>query len=63
MSVINDHSEELIIEFNQLESKVLILIENMQIMNRRLKALEQVAKKHGIEVDKEPVEADTCTIN
>jgi hypothetical protein len=62
MSVMNDHSEELIVEFNQLESKVLILIENMQIMNRRLKALEQVAKKHGIEVDKEPVE-DTCTIN
>ena len=63
MSVMNDHSDELIVEFNQLESKVLILIENMQLMNKRIKALEQLAKKHGIEVDKEPVEADHCTIN
>lgn len=63
MSVMNDHSDELITEFNQLESKVLILIENMQIMDKRIKALEQIARKHGINVKEENVEADTCTIN
>lgn len=63
MSVMNDHSDELIKEFNELESKVLILIENMQTMDKRIKVLEQIARKHGINVKEEKVEADTCTIN
>jgi hypothetical protein len=63
MSVMNDHSDELIKEFNELESKVMILIENMQTMDKRIKALEQIARKHGINVKEEKVEADTCTIN
>lgn len=63
MSVMNDYSQELITEFNELESKVLILLENMKEMNKRIKALEQIAKKAGHDPEDERVEADTCTIN
>ncbi len=64
MSVINDNNnDELLNAFNEMEAKVLILIENMKKMDRRLKALEEVAKTHGISVKSDMVEADQCTIN
>jgi len=64
MSVINDNTnDELMTAFNELESKVLILLENMQGIERRLKALEEIAKSHGVKVNDNMVEADQCTIN
>jgi hypothetical protein len=64
MSVINDNTnDELMTAFNELESKVLILLENMQGIERRLKALEEIAKSHGVKVNSKMVEADQCTIN
>jgi len=63
MSVINDHTDDLIKEFNELESKVFILIELVQGLEKRVKAIETVAKKQGIHLENETVEADTCTIN
>lgn len=64
MSVINDNTnDELMTAFNELESKVLILLENMQGIERRLKALEEIAKSHGVKVNGKMVEADQCTIN
>ena len=45
MSVINDNNnEELMTAFNEMESKFLILIENMKKMDRRLRTLEEVPK-------------------
>ena len=35
----------------------------MQGIERRLKALEEVAKSHGVKVNDNMVEADQCTIN
>ena len=64
MSVINDNNnDELMTAFNEMEAKVLILIENMKKMDRRLRSLEEVAKTHGIKVKGDMVEADQCTIN
>ena len=64
MSVINDNNnDELMTAFNELESKVLILLENMKKMERRLKTLEEIAKTHVIKVTENMVEADQCTIN
>ena len=63
MSVINDNTDELITEFNELESKVFVLIEALKKVETRLKALEAIAKKHGHEVSEGKVEADVCTIN
>jgi hypothetical protein len=64
MSVINDNNnDELMTAFNELESKVLILLENMKKMDRRLRAIEEVAKTHGIKVTENMIEADQCTIN
>ena len=63
MSVISDHTDDLINEFNELESKVFVLIEMVKGMEKRIKTIEHMAKKHGIDLEKEQVEADTCTIN
>lgn len=64
MSVLNDDKyDDLLTAVNQMESKVMILIENMQTMNQRIKQLETIAKKHGHKVKDDLVEADQCTIN
>lgn len=66
MSVINDRTDELSMEFNELESKVLILLENMNRMEKRLKTLENLAREAGVKVsDAGNVETvpDQCSIN
>ena len=66
MSVINDRTDELSMEFNELESKVLILLENMNRMEKRLKLLEQLARDAGVKVSENgTVEGvpDQCSIN
>lgn len=63
MSVINDTNDDLIKEFNELESKVFVLIEMVQKMERKMKVIEGIAKRQGIDLSEDHVEADTCTIN
>jgi len=61
MSVVrNDPDLETFV--NELESKVLFLIEENKTLHRRIKVLEVAAKKHGVAVGNHEVEADTCII-
>ena len=62
MSVINDNTD-VMKEFNELESKVFVLIELVKTLERKVKAIESIAKKQGIELETETVDADTCIIN
>ncbi len=50
--------------FNELESKVLILQEELKKVRRRVVVLENLAKKHGIAPDEnnDKVELDACVI-
>ncbi len=61
MSVVRQ-DPDLINFVNELESKVLHLIEENKTLHRRLKVLEIAAKKHGIEVGNHEVDKDTCII-
>ena len=65
MSVINDKTHDLIVEFNELESKVLIVLEQLNSIEKRLKKIEACAKKAGVDLTPNDtlVEGDTCTIN
>lgn len=47
---------------NELESKVLLLLEHNKNLERRVKVLEKAAKKHGVEVGGE-IDKDTCVIS
>jgi hypothetical protein len=49
--------------FNELESKVFVLIEIVQALEKKISVIESIARKQGIELKSENVEADTCTIN
>ena len=61
MSVIRQDNE--LIDFcNELESKVLVLIEENKTLKRRVKILEKAAEKHGVFIKKPEEETDTCII-
>ncbi len=61
MSVIRQDTE--LIDFvNELESKVLVLMEENKTIKRKLKKIETIAKKHGVNVETQEVEADACII-
>jgi hypothetical protein len=55
--------EDLHTEFLELESKVLHLIQIIKEVNKRLDQYDKIAKKNGIDISKDMVEGDTCTIN
>lgn len=55
--------EDLHTEFLELESKVLHLIQMIKDVNKRMDQYDKIAKKHGIDISKDMVEGDTCTIN
>jgi hypothetical protein len=68
MSVLNDDAfDNLSDEFNELESKVLVLISTIKKLEKRVSSLEKIARANGIELSNvekmELVEAETCTIN
>ena len=44
MSVITDHTDDLINEFNELESKVFVLMEMVKGLEKRIKVIEHMAK-------------------
>ncbi len=56
-------NDELLTCFNELESKVLILLETVKDLTLRVKTLENIATSNGIDVNENRVEADQCTIN
>lgn len=47
---------------NELESKVLLLLEHNKNLERRVRVLETAAKKHGVKVGGE-VDKDACMIS
>lgn len=61
MSVVRQ-DDEMMIFVNELESKVLVLIEEVKKINRRVKVLELAAKKHGVDVNSQEVDKDVCII-
>jgi hypothetical protein len=61
MSVVRQ-DPELVVFCNELEAKVLILIEENKKLKRRVKVLEKAAEKHGVFVGKPEEETDTCII-
>jgi hypothetical protein len=61
MSVIRQ-DDEMMMFVNELESKVLILIEHNKQLNRRVKVLESAAKKYGVDVNSPDPDKDVCTI-
>ena len=61
MSVIRQ-DDELMIFVNELEAKVLILIEENKKLNRRVRVLETAAKKYGVDVNSQDPDKDVCTI-
>jgi len=68
MSVLNntaDFEENLVNQFDILESKVLDLKMTVSMLETRLSKIEALAKKNGIDLksDNPIVEGDTCTIN
>jgi|TARA_B110000008_G_scaffold268414_1_gene296521 cell division septum initiation protein DivIVA len=64
MSVVKQDfdSDELLKFVNELESKVLILIDQNKTLQRRIKVLEIAAKKHGVVVGNHEVDKDACII-
>ena len=76
MSVMNyptDVEEELINQFNTLESKVFILQETCNTIEARLSKMEALARKHGVDLKvdtktatakaSQSTEGEACTIN
>lgn len=61
MSVVRQ-DDEMLTFVNELESKVLVLIEEHKKLNRRVKVLELAAKKHGVDVNSQEPDKDVCII-
>lgn len=64
MSVVrNDFDADELLQFvNELESKVLLLMEENKGLKRRVRVLEIAAKKHGVQVGNHEVDKDACII-
>tara|TARA_Y100000389_G_scaffold198292_1_gene234523 strand:- start:10489 stop:10677 length:189 start_codon:yes stop_codon:yes gene_type:complete len=61
MSVIRQDTE--LADFvNELESKVLVLMAENKTIKKKLKKIEAIAKKHGVNVETQEVETDACII-
>lgn len=61
MSVIRQDTE--LADFvNELESKVLVLMAENKTIKKKLKKIESIAKKHGVNVETQEVETDACII-
>lgn len=61
MSVIRQDTE--LADFvNELESKVLVLMAENKSIKKKLKKIELIAKKHGVNVETQEVETDACII-
>ena len=61
MSVIRQDTE--LADFvNELESKVLVLMAENKSIKKKLKKIESIAKKHGVNVETQEVETDACII-
>jgi hypothetical protein len=61
MSVIRQDTE--LADFvNELESKVLVLMAENKTIKKKLKKIELIAKKHGVNVETQEVETDACII-
>ncbi len=63
MSVLNNNNDELLDLYNELEAKVLTILEHMTLLSKRLTALEKIAEKHGVTIENNSPEADGCSIN
>lgn len=74
MSVMNhatDVEEDIINQFNILESKVFVLQETCNRIEARLGKMEALARKNGMDLKEDtkptkqsqPMEGETCTIN
>lgn len=61
MSVVRQ-DDEMLSFVNELESKVLILLEEHKKLNRRVKVLEIAAKNHGVDVNSQEPDKDVCII-
>lgn len=61
MSVVRQ-DPDLIDAFNELEAKVLCLIEENKLQHKRLVVLEKAAKAHGVKVGNHEATGDTCII-
>ena len=61
MSVIRQDTE--LADFvNELESKVLVLMAENKTIKKKLKKIELIAKKQGVNVETQEVETDACII-
>ena len=61
MSVIRQ-DDDMMIFVNELEAKVLILMEQNKKLTRRVKVLETAAKKYGVDVNSPDPDKDVCII-
>lgn len=63
MSVVRQ-DPDLVDRFNTLEGKVLQLVEENKAIKKRLRHIETLAKKHGINIDNsaDVSESDACII-
>ena len=62
MSILKDSNvEELMIQVQELDSKVLIMIDIVQKLTRRLDVFENLAKKHGVDI-KNVTGDEQCTV-
>ena len=59
----NSNNDELLDLYNELEAKMLTILEHMTLMNKRLSALEKVAENHGINIENKSQDVDGCSIN
>lgn len=47
---------------NEVEAKVLLLMEHNKTLERRVRVLEKAAKKHGVNVGSHEADKDACII-